>query len=175
MRIPLPLVAALTLCAALVLSAHAEDLKGFYSGSGGISSEDHRVVLIDFAGDGTALIQQKWHNKHLRTWHARWKKDRDTITLTYETARDTPKDKPLPQPLVFIFKHGTLTATSWDGPTLGVLGPPNLTSFGAKEVQHPSVASCQSLNTSDPTGDCITWKSDRLSLPNSSDQKKIPQ
>jgi hypothetical protein len=51
----------------------AEDLKGFYVDSGGISSQ-HRVVMIDFAADGTALIQQKWRDKHLRTWHARWKK-----------------------------------------------------------------------------------------------------
>jgi hypothetical protein len=175
MRISHPLVAALTLCAALVLSAHAEDLKGFYAGSGGIAPEVHRVVLIDFAADGTALIQQKWHNKHLRTWHAHWKKDRDTVTLTYEVARDTPKHATLPAPLVFTFKHGTLTATSWDSQTLGVLGPPSLAPFGDNSKQHPSVATCQSLNTFDPTGDCITWKSDRLYLPDSSNQKKIPQ
>jgi hypothetical protein len=175
MRIPHRLIAAMILCAPLVLSAHAEDLKGFYAGSGGLSPEVHRVVLIDFAADGTAIIQQKWHNKHLRTWHAHWKKDRDTVTLTYEVARDTPKSKPLPQPLVFTFKRGTLTATTWDAPTLGVLGPPNLTPFGGKDVQHPSVASCQSLNTFDPTGDCITWKSDRLVIPDSSRQGKTPQ
>jgi hypothetical protein len=145
-------IAVLLLSTLFSLSAHAEDLKGFYAGSGGISADVHRVVLIDFAADGTALVQQKWHNKHLRTWHARWKRDRDTVTLTYEAARDTPK-------------HATLPATSWDAPTLGVLGPPSLTPFGDNAKQHPSVASCQSLNTSDPTGDCITWKSDRLYLP----------
>jgi hypothetical protein len=166
MRIPHRLIAALAICVAPVLSAQAEDLKGFYAGSGGISSQDHRVVMIDFAADGTALIQQKWHKKHLRTWHARWKKDRNTVTLTYELARDTPKHATLPAPLVFTFKQGTLT--------LGVLGPPTLAPFGGKEVQHPSVESCQSLNTFDPTGDCITWKSDRLVIPNSN-QKKIPQ
>jgi hypothetical protein len=174
-RIPHRLIAAATLAAALVLSANAEDLKGFYAGSGGISSEVHRVVLIDFAADGTALIQQKWHKKHLRTWHARWKKDRDTVTLTYEIAQDTPKHSRLPVPLVFTFKPGTLTATSWDSKTLGVLGPPALSPFGGKDVQHPSVATCQSLNTFDPTGDCITWKSDRLTLPSSSNQKNVPQ
>ncbi|MEI9981051.1 MAG: hypothetical protein WDN23_18990 [Edaphobacter sp.] len=175
MRIPHRLIAALTLCVALVLSAQAEDLKGFYIGSGGISSQDHRVVMIDFAADGTALIQQKWHNKHLRTWHARWKKDRDTVTLTYELARDAPKHATLPVPLVFTFKHGTLTPTSWDFRTLGVLGPPNLAPFGGKDIKHPSVESCQSLNTFDPTGDCITWKSDRLVIPDSSNQKKVPR
>jgi len=175
MRIPHRLIAALAICIAPVLSAQAEDLKGFYAGSGGISSQDHRVVMIDFAADGTALIQQKWHKKHLRTWHARWKKDRNTVTLTYELARDTPKHATLPAPLVFTFKQGTLTPTSWDSRTLGVLGPPTLAPFGGKEVQHPSVESCQSLNTSDPTGDCITWKSDRLVIPDSSNQKKIPQ
>jgi hypothetical protein len=165
MRLPQRLIAALALCAALALPTLAEDLKGFYAGSGGIAADVHRVVLIDFAADGTALIQQKWHNKHLRTWHARWKRDRDTVTLTYEAARDTPKHSTLPAPLVFTFKQGSLTATSWDAPTLGVLGPPSLTPFGGNAKQHPSVASCQSLNTSDPTGDCITWKSDRLYLP----------
>ena len=159
-----PIAAILLLGTLFALSAHAEDLKGFYAGSGGISADVHRVVLIDFAADGTALVQQKWHNKHLHTWHARWKRDRDTVTLTYEVARDTPKHATLPTPLVFTFKQGSLTATSWDAPTLGVLGPPNLTPFGDNAKQHPSVASCQSLNTSDPTGDCITWKSDRLYL-----------
>jgi hypothetical protein len=44
--------------------AHAADkLKGFYSGSGGISAEVHRVLLVEFAADGTVILQQKWHDK----------------------------------------------------------------------------------------------------------------
>ena len=71
MRIPHRLIAALAICVAPVLSAKAEDLKGFYAGSGGISSQDHRVVMIDFAADGTALIQQKWLKKPVRKCNLR--------------------------------------------------------------------------------------------------------
>jgi hypothetical protein len=134
--------------------AHAEKLDGFYSGSGGLSQEVHRVLLIEFAADGTALLQQKWHDKDAQTWHAHWKRDKNQVTLTYD-------DKPTPEPLVFTFKHGTLTATSWDAPTLGVLGPPKLTTFGGKTPQVTSVASCQALNTTDPTKNCVTWDSRR--------------
>jgi hypothetical protein len=36
--------------------AHAaEKLNGFYSGSGGISADVHRVLLIKFAADGSAI------------------------------------------------------------------------------------------------------------------------
>jgi hypothetical protein len=141
--------------AALSSPAHAADkLNGFYIGSGGFSQDVHRVLLIEFAADGTAILQQKWHDKDPQTWHAHWKRDKKQITLTYD-------DKPTPEPLVFTFKHNTLTATSWDAPTLGVLGPPKLTTFGAKTPQVTSVASCQALNTTDPTKNCVTWDSRR--------------
>ena len=61
-----------------------------------------RIVFIEFAADGTALLQQKWVNKDPQTWHARWKQEKKKITLTYDPAKDTP----LPDPLIFNFKHG---------------------------------------------------------------------
>ena len=145
------------LLATLSYPVHADKLNSFYSGSGGISQDVHRVLLIEFAADGTAILQQKWHDKDPQTWHAHWKQEKKQVTLTY----DAVGDKPVPEPLVFTFKHGTLTATSWDAPTLGVLGPPKLTTFGGKTPQVTSVASCQALNTTDPTKNCITWDSRR--------------
>jgi hypothetical protein len=38
--------------------AQGVKLKGFYSGSGGFSPEVHRVVMIEFANDGTAIVEQ---------------------------------------------------------------------------------------------------------------------
>lgn len=160
MRSPLQPTALLALAlsfAAAVPSAHAEKLRGFYSGSGGISADVHRVLIIEFAADGTAILQQKWHEKAPQTWHAHWKQDKKLVTLTYDPAKDTPT----PDPLVFNFNHGTLTATSWDSTTLGPLGPPKLTTFGGNVPQVTSVASCQALNTTDPTQNCITWDSRR--------------
>ena len=142
---------------ALSSRAYADKLKGIYAGSGGFSQDVSRTVFIEFAADGTALLQQQWVNKDPQTWHARWKQEKKKITLTYDAVKDTP----LPDPLVFDFKHGTLTATSWDAPTLGLLGPPKLTPFGGKNPQVNSVAGCQSLNTRDPSNFCATWGSNR--------------
>jgi hypothetical protein len=157
-------IATLALLAAILspTKGAAESLKGFYSGSGGISADVHRTLLIEFAADGSAILQQKWHDKDPQTWHAHWKKEGKTVTLTYEQAKDAPNPPPpLPDLLVFTFKSGTLTATKWDVPTLGPLGPPPLTAFGGKNPQGGSVAACQSLNTLDPRRDCVTWGSNR--------------
>jgi hypothetical protein len=152
------ILALLLFVAALSPFAHAaEKLKGFYSGSGGISAEVHRVLLVEFAADGTAILQQKWHNKDPQTWHANWKQDRNKVTITFDPA----KHNPVPDPLILNIKHGTLIPASWDVTTLGVLGPPQLTPFGGNIPKVSSVASCQSLNTSDPTRDCVTWGSNR--------------
>src|SRR5271154_6514788 len=105
------IVALALLLATFSPRAHAEKLDGFYSGSGGFSQEVHRVLLIEFAADGSAILQQKWHDQDAQTWHAHWKRDKKQVTLTYD-------DKPTPEPLVFTFKRGALTATSWDAPTL---------------------------------------------------------
>jgi hypothetical protein len=157
MRLHFSSIAALVLLGAMLSpAARADDkLKGFYSGSGGISPEVHRIVLIEFAADGTAILEQKWHGKHAQTWHAHWKREGKNVTLTYDAA----KDSPVPDPLVIKIKNGTLVPTSWDVTTLGVLGPPKLTPFGGKNVQVNSVAGCVTLN--DPTHNCVTWGSGR--------------
>ncbi len=144
--------------AILSLPAHAaEQLKGFYSGSGGISEEVHRVLLVEFAADGTAILQQSWQGKDPQTWHAHWTQEKKLVKITF----DAVKDKPTPEPLVLNINHGTLIPTSWDVTALGPLGPPNLAPFGGKNIKHASVAACQSLNTQDPTQNCVTWDSRR--------------
>jgi hypothetical protein len=149
-------IAVMTISPAAV---QAETLKGFYSGSGGFSSDVHRVVTIEFAADGTAIVDQKWHDQHHQTWHAHWVRKKNQITLTFELAHHAqPNSKPI-DPLVLTVKHNTLTPTSWDTTALGPLGPPTLTPFGGKNPQQSSVATCQSLNTVDPRGNCITWDS----------------
>jgi hypothetical protein len=115
----------------LVLSspAYADKLKGIYAGSGGFSQDVSRTVFIGFGANVTAVLQQEWHNKDPQTWHACWKQEKKEITLTY----DAVKDIPLPDPLIFAFKHGT--PTSRDTTTLGLLGPPKLTRFGGKTLR----------------------------------------
>ncbi len=44
--------------------------------------------------DGTALLQQKWHDKDPQTWHAHWKQDGKTVTLIYEQPKDAPNPPP---------------------------------------------------------------------------------
>ena len=80
------LVAAVLLVALLVspLAFAAEKLKGFYSGSGGISEDVHRVVLVQFATDGTAMLQQTWVNKDPQTWHTHWVQKDKVVTMTFD-------------------------------------------------------------------------------------------
>jgi hypothetical protein len=159
MRIRLSLLAALLLLGATVSPAvHAADkLKGFYAGSGGFSSEVHRTLVLELAADGSAILQQKWHDKDPQTWHAHWKFEKRQVTLTFDPARHNP----VPDPLVLNVKSGNLIAVSWDQNALGILGPPQLSPFGGKNPKAGSVAACQSLNTLDPTRDCVTWGSNR--------------
>lgn len=157
MRVNHSIAALILLGITLSPSAHAAKVKGFYAGSGGGAHEEHRTVFIEFAADGTAIVQQTLQDKETQTWHARWKKSRNSITLTYDAA----KDAPIPAPLIFSFKSGALIPTSWDASTLGVLGPPKLTPFGGRNAQAGSVSACQSLNTLDPRRDCVTWGSNR--------------
>ena len=159
MRTDLRLIAVLVLLgAALSPTAHAAaKLKGFYAGSGGLSQEVHRTIILEFAADGTVILQQTWHGKDTQTWHAHWKQEKKQVTITFDPARHNP----VPDPLILNIKSGTLIAASWDVTTLGVLGPPQLTPFGGKNSLAGSVAACQSLNTLDPTRDCVTWSSNR--------------
>ncbi|HEY6413904.1 MAG TPA: hypothetical protein VIX42_09460 [Edaphobacter sp.] len=135
--------------------AHADKLKGFYTGSGGITHEVHRIVMIEFASDGTAIVQQNWEGKDPQTWHAHWTQEDKLVTVKF----DEIKDKPAVDPLVFTFKRGTLTPTSWDATALGVLGPPKLAPFGGKNVQPDSVASCTNLYATTPGHNCVRWDS----------------
>ena len=143
------------LCAFLPISAHAAKLKGFYSGSGGISSVVHRVVFIEFGADGTAFLEQTWQGKDTQTWHAHWKQEGKQVSITF----DPIEGKPMLDPLVLNIKHGDLIPTSWDVPALGALGPPKLAPFGGKNVPGGSVATCQGFNWHDPTQHCVTWDS----------------
>jgi hypothetical protein len=148
-----------TLAAASLTAQAADKLQGFYSGSGGVAAEVHRVVIVEFAADGTAILEQKWHEKDSQTWHAHWTRQKNIVTLTFEPGhKAAPDAKPI-DPLIFTFKRHTLSPTSWDTGALGALGPPKLSPFGGHVPQHGSVATCQALNTMDPTGDCVTWDS----------------
>jgi hypothetical protein len=150
-------VAALVILGLTLSSAHAAKLKGFYAGSGGISQEVHRTVMLEFAADGTAILEQKWQGKDTQTFHAHWKQERKQVTLTFDPARHNP----VPQPLVFRVKGNQLTPTSWDPVALGPIAPPALAPFGGDNAQVYSLANCQSLNSVDPTRDCVTWSSNR--------------
>jgi hypothetical protein len=153
----LTIAAFLLLGATLSPPAHAaKKLKGFYAGSGG-TPQRHRTFFIEFARDGTAILQQKWNDKDLETWHVQWKQQRSQVTITFDPARQNP----VPEPLVLNIKHDTLVPTSWDAAALGPFGPPKLTPFGGENPQARSVAGCQSLNTHDPRRDCVTWGSNR--------------
>jgi hypothetical protein len=135
-------------------SARADKLKGFYVGSGGVTQEVSRTVMIEFATDGTAVVQQNWVGKDAQTWHAHWTKDGNTVTVKF----DPVKDQAAMEALVMTFKRGTLTPTSWDA-VLGVLGPPKLAPFSGKSVQETSVASCRSLASTSGGGRCVQWDS----------------
>jgi hypothetical protein len=152
-----PVRAVLTFALALLVAsaAHGDKLKGFYSGSGGLTADVHRVVLIEFAEDGTALVQQNWTGKAPQTWHARWTQRGKQVTLTF----DPVKDAPTPTSLALNMKNGSLIPTTWDSAALGPLGPPTLAPFGGKNVKKHSVASCMALNTNDPTQNCVQWDS----------------
>jgi len=145
----------LVLCLGAVQPAHADKLKGFYSGSGGISADVHRVVMVQFAEDGTALVEQNWHDRDPQTWHAHWTKQGSQVTINF----DAQKDAGTIAPLVMKMKHGALVPTTWDSAALGALGPPTLAPFGSKNVLKHSVASCVSINTLDPSRDCVQWDS----------------
>ena len=145
---------ALALVLLVTGSVRADKLKGFYVGSGGITQEVSRTVMIEFATDGTAIVQQNWVGKDPQTWHAHWTKDGGKVTVTF----DAVKDKAAMEALVMTFKRGTLTPTSWD-PVMGVLGPPKLAPFGGKNVQTTSVQSCRSLASTSGGGKCVLWDS----------------
>ena len=150
-----PALLIFLVCLFAVTPTHADKLKGYYSGSGGIAESVHRVVMVQFAEDGTALVQQNWFGRDPQTWHAHWVKQGSQVTISF----DPQKDSPAVVPLVMKMKHGSLVPATWDSVALGPLGPPTLSPFGGKNVLKHSVASCVSLNTFDPSRDCVQWDS----------------
>jgi hypothetical protein len=136
-------------------SANADKLKGFYSGSGGIAESVHRVVMVQFAEDGTVMVQQNWDNGNSQIWHAHYTQQRNKVTITFDPKSDTPQVTPL----VVNIKHGSLVPETWDSAALGPLGPPTLAPFGGKNVLKHSVAGCVSLANNDPSlRDCVQWQ-----------------
>jgi hypothetical protein len=150
------MIASIAMAAVLVVpvSVRAEKLKGFYVGSGGITEEVSRIVIVEFANDGTAIVQQNWVGKDPQTWHAHWKQDGSKVTVTF----DAVKDQAAMDPLLMTFKRGTLTPTSWDT-ALGVLGPPKLAPFSGQNVRTDSVAGCRSLSPTNAGYKCVQWDS----------------
>ncbi len=155
MRPPLRAVFTFALAFLLASAASADKLKGIYTGSGGMSADVHRVVLVEFAEDGSALVQQNWAGRSPQTWHARWTQSGKQVTLTF----DPVKDAPTPTPLALNMKNGSLVPATWDSTALGLLGPPTLAPFSGKNVKKHSVASCMALNMTDPSQSCVQWDS----------------
>lgn len=142
---------SIVLCAA---AGYADKLKNFYMGSGGYAAEVHRVVLLALAKDGTAVLQQSWHDKPPETWHVHWVRDGKSLVLNF----DPVAGKPTPAPASFTLKNNSLVPVKWDSQFLGVLGPPTLMPFSSKNKVQDSVSGCQMLDYSQPTG-CIQWDS----------------
>ena len=144
---------SLFLCQTTLSSS--ETLKGVYSGSGGLSADVHRVIMVEFAEDGSALVQQNWVGKDPQVWHARWTQEGKQVTVNFDAAGKGSPQKPL----VMEVKRNVLTATSWDANVLGVMGPPKMAPFGGKNVKQHSVMTCQAINSAGPAGQCATWDS----------------
>jgi hypothetical protein len=146
----------LIFAAALAFSvlAHADKLKNFYMGSGGYSAEVHRVVLLELAKDGTAVLQQNWHEKQPEVWHVHWTRNGKELTLTF----DAVEGKPTPAPATFTLKNNSLIPAKWDSQYLGILGPPTLMPLSKDKKPLGSVTGCQLVDYLQPTG-CVQWDS----------------
>lgn len=135
----------------------ADKLKNFYMGSGGYSAAVHRVILLELAKDGTAVLQQNWHGKDPEVWSVHWKLDGKTLTLNFDPA----EGKSTPGEATFTLKNNSLVPVKWDSQYLGVLGPPTLMPFNAGTKAPGSVSGCQMLDYSQPTG-CTQWDSRKM-------------
>jgi hypothetical protein len=140
-----------------VVCSHADKLKNFYIGSGGFSASVHRIVLLELAKDGTAVLQQNWHDKDPEVWHVHWKLDGKTLTLSF----DPVVGKPTPSDATFTLKNNSLVPVKFDSHYLGLLGPPTLMPFHTKAKPPGSVSGCQMVDYSQPTG-CVQWDSRNL-------------
>jgi hypothetical protein len=139
----------------LEASGYADKLKNFYMGSGGYSAEVHRVVLLELAKDGTAVLQQNWdQKKDPESWQVHWKQDGKSLTLTFDPA----EGKPTPTPATFKMKNNSLIPVTWDSQFLGVLGPPTLMPFSSGNKAQGSLSGCKMLDYTQATG-CVQWDS----------------
>jgi hypothetical protein len=123
-------------------------------GSGGYSAEVHRVILLELAKDGTAVLQQNWHEKQPESWHVHWTLNGKELVLNF----DPVEGKPTPTPATFNLKNKSLVPVKWDSQYLGVLGPPTLMPFNSKNQTQGSLSGCKMLDYSQPTG-CVQWDS----------------
>jgi len=135
-------------------SAYADKLKNFYMGSGGYSAEVHRVILLELAKDGTAVLQQNWDQKDPDSWQVHWKQDGKSLTLTFNPV----EGKPTPTPATFTMKNNSLIPVTWDSQFLGILGPPTLMPFSSGNKAQGSLSGCKMLDYTQSTG-CVQWDS----------------
>jgi hypothetical protein len=136
------------------LQGYAAKLKNFYMGSGGYSAEVHRVVLLELAKDGTAVLQQNWHDKQPETWHVHWTLNGKSLVLNF----DPVDGKQTPSQAAFTLKNNSLVPVKWDTQFLGILGPPTLMPFSTSNKAPGSISGCQMLDYTQPTG-CVQWDS----------------
>jgi hypothetical protein len=68
--------------------AHAaEKLNGFYSGSGGISADVHRVLLIEFAADGSAIPSAEVAHNRSPNLARQLEQERNKVTITFDPTK----------------------------------------------------------------------------------------
>ncbi|HYK37718.1 hypothetical protein [Alloacidobacterium sp.] len=149
-----PRYVALVTIAFLAASSYADKLKNFYMGSGGYSAEVHRVVFLELAKDGTAILQQNWHEKDPEVWHLHWKLNKKSLVLDF----DPVDGRPTPSQATFTLKNNSLIPVKWDSQFLGILGPPTLMPFSSGNNAPGSVSGCKLVDYTQPTG-CIQWDS----------------
>ncbi|HSY73252.1 MAG TPA: hypothetical protein VK798_13450 [Alloacidobacterium sp.] len=154
MRILRPICFALAMLLPLANLARADKLRNFYMGSGGYSAQVHRIVLLELATDGTAMLQQNWHGKPSETWHVHWTRNGRELVLNF----DPVDGKATPTPATFRQKNNMLVPVTWDSQYLGILGPPNLMPFHGKNSPQGSLTRCEALDYRMPSG-CVQWDS----------------
>ncbi len=119
--------ATLTLFAVLLaLPGFAEKLKPYYSGSTVTPEGVARVIMLQVATDGTAVLQQDEDGQASVKQRAHWSKKGDRLIITF----DAVEGQPTPSPLYFQMKNNTLVPQTENNTALGVLGYPTLQPFG---------------------------------------------
>jgi hypothetical protein len=104
----------------------AEKLKTYYSGSAQTAEGASRLIMLQFAQDGTAVLQQDDDGQPSVKQHVHWSKKGDRVILTF----DAVEGQPTPLPLYFLMKNNTLVPQTENATGLSVLGYPTLQPFG---------------------------------------------